>query len=69
EAVNVLLHKGANASAPGGHYGKDNVFYAASSAGHEAVMETLIDKGANVNAKGGQYGKDNMLQTAFSAGQ
>jgi ankyrin repeat protein len=64
EMAELLLDKGANVHAQGGHYG--NALYAASCKGHEAVVELLLDKGANVNTQGGHYG--NALQAALSEG-
>jgi hypothetical protein len=60
----LLLDKGAEVNAQGGHYG--NALYAASQGGHEQVVKMLLDKGADVNAQGGHYG--NALQAASSRG-
>jgi ankyrin repeat protein len=46
--VKLLLDKGAEVSAQGGHYG--NALQAASDGGHEAVVKLLLDKGADVSA-------------------
>lgn len=58
------LAKGADFNAQGGKYG--NALQAASSEGHEKVVQMLLDKGADVNAQGGLYG--NALQAATSGG-
>ncbi|KIJ95349.1 hypothetical protein K443DRAFT_77118, partial [Laccaria amethystina LaAM-08-1] len=57
----LLIEKGADVNAQGGHYG--NALYAASNGGHEASAKLLIEKGADVNAKGGEYG--NAFQAAL----
>ena len=51
-------------NAQGGEYG--NALQAASSRGHDQVVQMLLDKGADVNAQGGYYG--NALQAASSRG-
>ncbi|KAF2174325.1 hypothetical protein K469DRAFT_614903, partial [Zopfia rhizophila CBS 207.26] len=43
-----------------------NALQAASSGGHEKIVELLLSKGADVNAQGGHYG--NALQAASSGG-
>ncbi|KAK3615213.1 hypothetical protein LTR22_027516 [Elasticomyces elasticus] len=43
-----------------------SALYAASSGGHEKVVQVLLDAGAEVNAQGGQYG--NALQAASLGG-
>ena len=58
----MLLEKGANINAQGGHYG--NALQAASIQGRKEVVQMLVDKGANVNAQEGEYG--NALQAALS---
>ncbi|CAN9361213.1 unnamed protein product [Alternaria alternata] len=60
----LLLNKGAEINAQGGHYG--NALQAASEGGHEQVVKTLLDAGAEVNAQGGHYG--NALQAASEGG-
>ena len=45
--VKLLLDRGANVNAQGGHYG--NALQAASEGGHEAVVKLLLDKGAHSN--------------------
>ena len=60
----MLLDKGADVNAQGGWYG--NALQAASSRGHEKVVQILLDKGAEINAQGGIYG--NALQAASSRG-
>jgi ankyrin repeat protein len=51
--VIMLLNKGAEVNAQGGHLG--NALLAALSRGYEVVVRLLLDKGANVNAQGGNY--------------
>ena len=60
----VLLEKGANVNAQGGHYG--TALQAASYKGHDQVVQRLLEKGADVNAQGGHYG--NALQAASVEG-
>jgi preprotein translocase subunit YajC len=60
----LLLDKGAEVNAQGGHYG--NALQAALARGHEQVVKMLLDKGAKVNAQGGVYG--NALQAALARG-
>ena len=48
----------------GGFYG--NALQAASSGGHNKVVQMLLDKGADVNAAGGEYGY--ALQAASKGG-
>ena len=50
EVVQVLISKGANVNAQGGHYA--NALRAALQKGHETVVELLLDKVANGNAQG-----------------
>ncbi|KAK5283027.1 hypothetical protein LTR55_011442 [Exophiala xenobiotica] len=52
-------------NAQGGYFG--NALQAASSGGHEEVVQILIDRGAGVNAQGGEYG--NALYAASSGGR
>ena len=54
KVVELLLGKGADVNAQGGHYG--NALQAASAGGDEKVVELLLGKGADVNAQGGYYG-------------
>ncbi|THX67332.1 hypothetical protein D6D08_06737 [Aureobasidium pullulans] len=56
----MLLDKGADVNAPGGHYG--NALQAASVGGYDKIVQLLLDKGTDVTAQGGQYG--NALQAA-----
>jgi ankyrin repeat protein len=49
--VTLLLEKGADVNAQGGHYG--NALQAASDGGHDSVVTLLLEKGADVNAQGG----------------
>jgi ankyrin repeat protein len=58
--VTLLLEKGADVNAQGGHYG--NALQAAANGGHDSVVTLLLEKGADVNAQGGHYG--NALQAA-----
>ena len=49
-----IVQEGANVNAQGG---KDsNALQAASSEGHDKIVEVLLSKGADVNAQGGDYG-------------
>ena len=64
KAVKLLLDKGADVNAQGGHFG--NALQAASFEGHDKIIELLLGKGADVNARGGQYG--NALHAASSQG-
>ena len=50
----VLLEKGADVNAQGGHYG--TALQAASKQGHGQIVQRLLEKGADVNAQGGHYG-------------
>ncbi len=45
----MLLNKGAEVNAQGGEYG--NALQAASSGGHEKVVQTLLNKGAEVKTQ------------------
>jgi ankyrin repeat protein len=58
--VRLLLEKGADVNAQGGHYG--NALQAASVKSNEAVVRLLLEKGADVNAQRGHYG--NALKAA-----
>jgi ankyrin repeat protein len=60
----MLLNKGADVNAHGGHYG--NALQAASVDGHNQVVKMLLDKGANANVHGGKY--SNALQAASLRG-
>ena len=48
--VQLLLDKGADINAQGGHYG--NALQAASTGAHEKIVQLLLDNGADVNAQG-----------------
>ena len=52
--VQLLLEKGAEVNAQGGHYG--NALQAACSGGHDKIVQLLLERGAEVNAQGGDYG-------------
>jgi ankyrin repeat domain-containing protein 50 len=60
----ILTQEVVDINAQGGHFG--NALQAASSEGHEKVVELLLGKGADVNAQGGGYG--NALQAALARG-
>jgi len=47
--MNLLLEKGADVNAQGGHYG--NALQAAASEGHGMIVNLLLEKGADVNAQ------------------
>ncbi|KAJ7444220.1 ankyrin repeat domain-containing protein [Mycena latifolia] len=64
--VELLIEKGADVNAQGGHF-FGNALQSASLNGHESVVQLLIKKGADVNAPGGPYG--NALQAASLKGQ
>jgi ankyrin repeat protein len=64
EMAKLLLDKGADISAQGGHYG--NALQAATSRGHIEIVKLLLDKGADINAQCGRY--DNALQAASYGG-
>jgi ankyrin repeat protein len=51
----MLLDRGADVNAQGGHYG--SALQAASFGGHENVVRMLLVRhGADVNSQGGEYG-------------
>ncbi|KAF2452237.1 hypothetical protein BDY21DRAFT_260258, partial [Lineolata rhizophorae] len=50
KVVELLLEKGADVNAQGGHYG--NALQAASSLGREKIVQLLLEKGAGVNTQG-----------------
>ncbi|KAK5102777.1 hypothetical protein LTS08_003577 [Lithohypha guttulata] len=58
--AHILSVSRADVNAQEGEYG--NALQAASSYGHERVVQILLEKGADVNAQGGRYG--NALQAA-----
>ncbi|KAK6375649.1 hypothetical protein LTR81_027903 [Elasticomyces elasticus] len=62
--VLMLIEKGADVNAQGGHVG--NALQAASQAGHEKVVAMLLERGAEVNAQRGYFG--NALQAASHEG-
>ena len=65
EIVGCLINEvGADVNAQGGHYG--TALRAASSRGHDKVVELLLDKGAEINAQGRFHG--NALQAASAGG-
>ena len=47
----ILLDKGADVNAQGGHYG--SALQAASAEGHKDIVTLLLDKGADVHTQGG----------------
>lgn len=47
----MLLKKGADVNAQGGHYG--NTLQQASWGGHDQLAQILLEKGADINAQGG----------------
>ncbi|KAJ6141202.1 hypothetical protein N7470_010098 [Penicillium chermesinum] len=60
----LLLEKGAEINAQGGFYG--NALNAASSGGHDKIVQLLLEKGAEINAQDGRYG--NALNAASLGG-
>ncbi|OQE35308.1 hypothetical protein PENNAL_c0829G01393, partial [Penicillium nalgiovense] len=62
--VTLLLEKGADVNARGGHCG--NALQAASLEGHQGIVILLLDKGADIHAQGGVFG--NALQAASLEG-
>ena len=62
--VRVLLEKGADVNAPGGRYGR--ALQAASSQGHDHVVQMLLENGADVNAIGERC--TNAIQAALKGG-
>ncbi|KAH8702668.1 ankyrin repeat-containing domain protein [Phaeosphaeriaceae sp. PMI808] len=62
--VELLVDKGADVNAQGGHFG--NALQAASAGGHKEIVTLLVDKAADVNAQGGYY--RNALQAASAGG-
>ncbi|CAG8214968.1 unnamed protein product, partial [Penicillium olsonii] len=64
KVVQLLLEKGAEVNAPGGHLG--NALQAASSGGHHEIVQLLLETRAEVNAQGGHFG--NALQAASYEG-
>jgi ankyrin repeat protein len=64
KVVLLLLEKGAEVNAQGGHYG--NALQAASVRGHDKTVQLLLESGADIKAQGGHYG--NALQAASLQG-
>ena len=64
ESAQVLLENGADVNAQGGFYG--TALQAASSGGHDQVVQRLLEHGADVNAQGGHY--STALQTTSVKG-
>ncbi|KAL9100922.1 MAG: hypothetical protein Q9163_003758 [Psora crenata] len=62
--VQMLLEKGADVNAEGGHY--SNALSAASANGYDKVIQILVDNGADINTQGGL--NINALQTASGRG-
>jgi ankyrin repeat protein len=58
--ITLLLEKGADINAQGGHYG--NALQAASYFGHYEIVTLFLEKDADINARGGPV--DNALQAA-----
>jgi len=56
----TYLREAQTLTKKGGMYG--NALQAASSEGHDMIVQLLLDKGAEVKAKGGHY--SNALQAA-----
>jgi len=52
-SISLLIEKGADVNAQGGHFGK--ALQAASYGSHEAITKLLIKKGADIDAQGGQF--------------
>ena len=60
EAMRLLLGKGVDVHAQGGHFG--NAFQAVACDGNIEAMRFLLDQGVDINAQGGYFG--NALQAA-----
>ena len=56
----MLLERGADVNAQGGHYG--NALQAIAMNGNIEIVQLLLERGADVNAQGGEHG--NALQNA-----
>jgi hypothetical protein len=65
DTVRLLLDKGIDVNAAGGHWG--TALQAASHRGTAGTVKLLLDRGADVNASGGHWG--NALQAASFSGQ
>lgn len=50
----MLLERGADVNAQGGHY--DSALQAASASGRGKMVQVLLGAGADVNAQGGRFG-------------
>ncbi|KAF8132702.1 ankyrin repeat-containing domain protein [Mycena galopus ATCC 62051] len=64
DVVQLLLHRGADVNAGGGHYG--TALQAAALVGNLDIVQLLLYEGADVNAGDGQYGT--ALQAALYKG-
>ena len=52
--ISLLLDRGADINAVGGHYGTP--LAAAALSGNKDIVSLLLDRGADINAVGGEYG-------------
>ncbi|KAH8748316.1 hypothetical protein F5882DRAFT_311466, partial [Hyaloscypha sp. PMI_1271] len=62
--VQLLLNRGADPNAQGGHYG--SALQAAAANGYKSIVQLLLNRGADANAQGGHYGS--ALQAAAANG-
>lgn len=62
--MQLLLEKGPEINVQGGFFG--NALQAASSEGHDSIVQFLLKNGAEINTEGGFFG--NALQSASYRG-